>query len=276
MDFSVKWVHQKLGMEKLKFILKYEKLSEFIEVIEDLSKIKPVVRFKFESHNLLIYSCDTPSDASTGNQSIISFKSYNFEKDYFFEFSDEYNKLSEEKFDFITKNVKIFKKKLSFFQQHKNDIKGEFNIKDERGEYLINSLKMSNGKFTFSLVGQNSSIIKDISLNKLNLILDPENSEFHFSFSKKDFLNVKKASEIELEEIISILIKQKGIYFSQSSWELLVSKPKEDFTKSIHFDRKHLKSLNPKEDTLNFWIYPRFILFKEQNKNMMISYEQNF
>jgi len=263
-------------MEKLKFNLRFDKLSEFNQVIEDLSKIKPLVRFKFEEDKFFIYSCDTPSNSVTNSQSIVSFKSYTFDKNYFFEFIEDFKQPDKKNFDFIIKNVKVIKKKMSFFEKSKSDVKGEFHIKEERSERLVNSIMMTNGKFSFSLVGHNSSLIKDISLDKLNTILDPKNSEFYFSMSKEDFLNVKKASEIELEEIVSIIIEDKGIYFSQSSWKLLVSKPEKSYQKTIHFDRKHLKTIFPKEETLHFWVFPRFILFKEYNKNMMISYEQNF
>tara|TARA_R110000772_G_scaffold2855_3_gene10440 strand:+ start:446 stop:1249 length:804 start_codon:yes stop_codon:yes gene_type:complete len=267
-------------MDKSNFIFNNKTLDEFRLVVADLSKISNTIKMKMTSDNLLLYSIATAGEnSSVGQATALAVKSYSFPSQHFMKIKhyDEEDK-TKGNIDWIIRNGAILNKKINFFNSDAN-IKGVFNLRkmpsNDDVKYARNVV-MSDTKFKFSLTGDEPHVIRDMSLDQLNTILDPKLSDISFSIPTKEFENARAASNIEPEDTITIHITDGKIFFRQSSWELLVGKTDHEGNKKISFHKKYLKSINPKVDEIHFSVFQTFILYSEGNQKMMISYEQNF
>ena len=278
-------------MDQIKFKLKTDNIKEFKSVMSDLSKISALVKLKIEDTNLLLYTADTAGDGA--NATVLAFKTHTFPIDHFFdiktdtnessidEFTGEENKQEIMKIDWIIPNVKTVNKKLSFLSE-KIDIKGSMKIRKTNNDQpdYTRMVSLSDGKFKFSISGGESHLMRDVSMDQLNKLLDPSNSEMNFSFSTKEFLLGRSASDIESGEdnkMVNIEIKNNGVYLSQSNWEMLVGKKEgEDQKRKFSFNKKYLKSINPSVEEVHFYVFPSFLLYQEGNQKLMISFEQSF
>lgn len=267
-------------MDKSNFIFNNDTLDEFQSVISNLSKISNTIKIKINSDTILLYSIDTAGENSTvGQATALAVKSYSFPSQHFMKIKhyddDDQTKGS---IDWIIRNGSILNKKINFFN-NSADIKGVFNLRkmpnNDEVKYARNVI-ITDSKFKFSLTGDEPHVIRDMSLDQLNTILDPSLSDINFSIPTKEFENARSVSKIEPEDTITIHITDGKIYFKQSSWELLVGKINYDGDKKISFNKKYLKSINPIVDEVYFAVYQTFLLYKEGNQKMMISYEQNF
>jgi hypothetical protein len=253
------------------------KLGEFRSIMTDLSKISPTVKMKISKTHLLLYTTD-PSGKSS-NTSVHALKTYNFTFDYFFDTKLD-NDLQEEQVEinWIIKDVRILIKKMTFLDDS-SDIKIKFKFKPrinkEEGDY-VRLFICSDGKYKFNLTGDEPNTIKDISNDKLNEILDPNLAETDFTIFSSEFSSCKKLSLIEKDEIITIVLDNGNIVFKQSGWELLVGKKEITESKRISFNKKYLKSINPSSEEMLISIFPTFILWKEGNQKLMVSFEQSF
>tara|TARA_R110000772_G_scaffold2410_1_gene8279 strand:+ start:8480 stop:9301 length:822 start_codon:yes stop_codon:yes gene_type:complete len=273
-------------MDKSNFKFNNENLEEFRSVITNLCKISNTIKMKMTSDNLLLYSIDTAGENSNVSQATaLAVKSYSFPSQHFMKIKhydddddDDEEDQTKGNIDWIIRNGTILNKKINFFTKDV-DIKGVFNLRKVNGnsdvKYTRNVI-MSDDKFKFSITGDEPHVIRDMSLDQLNTILDPVLSDISFSIPTKEFENARSASNIEPEDIITIHITNGKIYFKQSSWELLVGKIDYDGNKKISFHKKYLKSINPKVDEIHFSVFQTFLLYKEANQKLMISYEQNF
>ena len=212
-------------MDKSNFIFKGDKLSEFTSVIDDLSKISKVIKIKITDNNLMLYTIDTAGESSSTSQSVaLAVKSYSFPPENFmkFKYYDDGNDTSHN-VDWIIRNGSILNKKIKFFGEESN-IKGVFNLRklpDNPDTHYTRNVIMTDGKFKFSITGDEPHVIRDMSLDQLNQILDPSSSDLSFSIPTKEFEDARTASNIESEDVVTIYIKEGKIYFRQSSWELL-------------------------------------------------------
>ena len=264
--------------EQLKFIFDNKKVELFKNIIKDLSVIGEIIKIKIDKDDLFIYSIDSAgTDSSMGNSSTMACKSYKFPTKGFFKFEEDLDEIS---IDWIIKNGKTFVKKFNFFKDPQKPIKGIFTVR--KNSNLENNLLCYNSTFEdhrykFSLSGTEFNKIRDITKNQLDDILDPSLSDFSITVNTEDFTESKRAADIDTDEkIITILMKNKRIYFSQSTWELLVGSTESDENKEISFKKSYLKTINPREEEITFYVYPTFVLYKDDYQNFMISFEQTY
>jgi hypothetical protein len=235
---------------------------------------------KINKENLFIYSVDTAgTNSSVGNATALAVKTYSFSSQHFMKikhYDDEDS--TNGKIDWIIRNGSILNKKIKFFNSGV-DIKGVFNLKsmpkNDDVKYVRNVV-MSDNKLKFSLTGDEPHVIRDISLDGLNAIIDPSLSDVSFTISTKEFENARAVSQIDPDDTIKIIIEDGNIYFKQDTWELLVGEVDFDGTKQIAFNKKYLKSIKPNIDEVHFLVFPTFLVYKEANQRMMIGYEKSF
>lgn len=254
------------NMEKLNFIIKSEYLSELTDAINDLTKISEIVKIKIDKDNIFIYSL-------VGESVIIAFKSYKLETNKFFKFKEEL----EKPIDFIILKAKKFVKNVNFLIDQE-DIKATFSYIDrDEDNICARGLRLVNSKFKFTEIGAENYKIRDISINMLESILDEDNVDWKFQISDEDYKSIKKLSSINNEKnILNIGTKSGNIIFGEdTTWEINVGEIAEN-KKDITFPKKYLKTINNEEDIINFYVYETFILFKEGDKNLMVSFEQDF
>lgn len=269
-------------VDKTNFKFNSDKLDEFRSIIGDLSKISPIVKFKLTNEDLLLYSIDTAGDSSSvGNGTALAVKSFVFPKNHFMEIKqfDESDD-SSNNIDWIIKNGKTLVKKLNFFNGGKeSNIKGVFNLRQLPGNTetkYTRLLVLTDSKFKFSLTGDEPHVIRDLTVDQLNGLLDPNKSDINFNVPTKEFLSARSACDIESEEMVSVHLSNGKIFFKQSSWELLVGNTEFEGNRKVTFNKKYLKSINPKVDDIHLSVFENFILWSEGNQKMMVSFEQTF
>ena len=261
---------------KINFKFKGDKIDEFKSVISDLGKINKKMKMKLDDDNFILYSVATVGEGASSNPTVVALKSYSFRNDHFLDLQ-KYDEDEEEsvQIDWVIGNSSVLTKKMSFLRGDV-DIKGRFDLrKVNELNYALN-VNISDGKFKFSLVGDDHTEVRNMTLDQLNQITDKSLSVVSFKIPTEEFISARSASNIDGDEIVSIELKNNKVYFKQDNWELLVGQCVFEGSKKISFNKKYLKSINPKLDTIEFTIFNTFLLTKENDQIFMISYEQNF
>lgn len=267
-------------MDKTNFIFNNDNIDEFRAIISDLSKINVTIKLKMDKDSLLLYSIASAGESSNASHSTaLAVKTYTFPFDYFMKLK-HYDEDDDTRgnIDWIIRNGTILNKKFNFFHNG-GEIKGVFNLRkmsgDDEVKYTRNVI-MSDNKFKFSITGDEPHVIRDITVSQLGTILDPSLSEVSIDIPTSEFIKARSVSNIEPEDLITIHMTEGNVFFRQSSWELLVAKTDFKGDKRVSFDKKYLKSINPTNDNINLEIFNAFMLFKENNQNLIISYEKSF
>ena len=274
-------------MTSINFRFEKEKLSKFRTIIKDLCRINSIIKLKIEGNEMSIYSMDTIS-----GDSVAAFKTYSLntadyfdiedvekEKGFRDEESENENINDSLQLDLVIIDGKVLDKKLSFLELNSElNIKGRFTFqrKDDVVKEII-GLYMNNGKFKFSIIGGEARKIKDIPKENFLSIIDPDLSEAEFKVKHTDFMNGKKASDIDREsEIITITLKKGNVIIGQDTWDMIVSSCDDTFDKKMSFNKKYMKSMNPTGDEVNMRVYSNFLLYYDENQTFMVSFEVNF
>jgi hypothetical protein len=141
----------------------------------------------------------------------------------------------------------------------------------------VRSAKFSNGKLKISCIGGELSKIRDISKSILDSRLDSKLSKWKFKIDKSDFLDIKRLSSINSEDkILMVNVESGKVSISEDyKWELDVDQLDDKKNTKIIFNKKYLSNIND-NDIINFEIFETFILVKDDNSNLMLSFETNF
>ena len=120
--------------------------------------------------------------------------------------------------------------------------------------------------------------VRDINKISLESRLNPKNSKWGFKISKLDFIDVKKLSNINSEDkIVNVVVENgKVSIMEESKWELDIDDLKSDRNTKITFSKKYLSNINDNNEVIEFKIFETFILVKDENSNLMLSFETNF
>jgi len=255
--------------KKLSFKFKTENFSDLVSKLKDISNINEVTKLKINKKNILLYSMKSNDTA------VLALKSYCVPTtDYIEDFEQD------EMYDFIIVNTPKFIKGLNFFDE-KMPIKLEVVYKphhEEEGVMQIRSAQFTNGKLKIQTVGGEDSKIKNINAEMLDARTDIENSEWNFQVAKQDFQDVRKLCAIDSEEkILNINIEKGKVLAGEDyKWELHLGQASKDITYKIVFNKKYLTNINQDLEILDFYMFETFVLVKDINSNLMLSYEQSF
>jgi hypothetical protein len=257
-------------MSSTKLSLKFNKdnFSDFVSKLQDLSQIEDVIKLKIDSDKILMYS------VLSNEASILALKNFTVNT---IEYIENFNK--EETYDFIITSAVKFVKNLKFFN---SDIPIKLDLvskKDSDDDSILHvrSAQFSNGKLKISCIGGEQFKIKDISSEVIESRLNPKMAKWSFKMSKEDFSSVKKLSSINNEDrILNISVLNGKVYLNEvSKWELEVDEV-DIKNEQLTFIKKYLSNINDNNDYINFSIFPSFILIKDNNSNLMLSFETDF
>ena len=253
-----------------KLSLKFNKsnFTDFVSKLQDLTNIEDVVKIKIEQDIILMYSM------LSNDVSVLALKSYLLKTSDYIENFDR-----EETFDFIITSATKFVKNLKFFNTDKPiklDIVSKPLPEDETVMH-VRAAQFSDGRLKISCVGGEEFKIRDINSTTLESRLDTKNSKWGFKISKEDFTDVKKLCSINSEDrILNISVSDGKVTMNETSkWELEIDTIDPRNTNLI-FGKKYLSNVNADQDYINFSIFETFILVKDDNSNLMLSFEQNF
>lgn len=242
-----------------------KKFSDLVSKLQDLTSISDVIKLKIDSENILAYSM------LSNDIAVLALKNYLLN-------TSEYisNFKSEDTFDYIITGATKFVKNLKFFNTDL-PIVADIAYKQSDDIMHVRSSKFSNGKLKISCIGGELSKLRDINKTGLSARLDPKNSKWEFKVSKSDFSDVKKLSNINSEDKVLIVNVDNGkvSLTEETKWELEVDDIPSRNEKII-FNKKYLSNVNEHNDYIEFQIFETFILVRDDNSNLMISFETQF
>lgn len=250
----------------LKFV--QSNFTDLLTKLKDLTGIEDVIKIKFDKDNMILYS------VLQNEQQVSAMKTYVVNtQDYIQGFT------TDETIDFVITSAPKFVKNIQFFNTDK-DIKLDLIYKpvpEEDNLMHVRSAQLSNGKLKISVIGGEQYKVRQITKSFIETRLNPKNSKWSFKVSNEDFSDIKKLSNINSEDrIINITVQDGKVTFNETSkWELEV-----DIIQSknqhLMFGKKYLSNINCEDDTITFNIFETFILVREKDSNLMLSFEQDF
>jgi hypothetical protein len=254
--------------QKLSLKFNQSNFSDLVSKLKDLTGIEDVIKIKFDSDYMLLYS------VLSNEQQVAALKTYAVKtKDYIDNFTNE------ETFDFIITSASKFVKNIQFFNTQ-SPIKFDIIYKplpEDDTTMHIRSAQLSNGKLKISCIGGEEYKIREVNKSFIDIRLNPKNSRWSFKVSNQDFSDIKKLSSINSEEkTFNINVQDGKVTFNETSkWELEVDTIT---SKNQHliFGKKYLSNINCDDEFVNFNIFDTFILIKDKESNLMLSFEQNF
>lgn len=255
--------------EKINFIINNDNFQDFINKLQDLTKISDTLKFKIDKDDILVYSL-------VGEVAILAFKNYKLDTKDYFKYKDDFDYT----IDFIVPGAKKFVKKLTFFDCQ-SQIKLSMSLKDsldDKSIKITRTFMLGDGRLKINQIGGETYKVRDISKDQLDRLLSPENSTWTFDISNRDLDDVKKLSSISPEErIIDISVNKNKVNFSEGTkWNLNVGTTDEIEDADITFAKKYLGSINTETEFIKFSVFETFILFNDSRSNLMVSFEQSF
>lgn len=254
---------------KLKFKINGDEFSNFVSKLTDLSGIDDSVRLKIDNNDILMYSI-------LGRNVLLAFKNFLIPTKSFINIDDDINY----QLDLIIPNVKKFVKNLGLIKDH-DKVNIEFSYKesyDDDSVYLVRYFQVSAGRFKINWIGgEHGNETTNINKEMLSRNLDLKNRKWSFALTNEDFLDIKKLSSINSERIINVNVKDGNVNLSEkSAWDLEVDKIEEDRNSTLILNKRFLSCINDKMDNIEFSIFETFMLVKDNDSNLMLSFEQDF
>lgn len=251
---------------KIKFTFKGEKISEFIDRLEDLTKIEDTIKLKIDSDNILMYSI-------LGGNIMLAFKNFLLNTEDFFKF-DEFDFT----LDLIIANAKKFVKNLQFLKSS-DKVTIDFTYKESNDDDSImnaRSIQVVGGKLKVNWLTGEHYELRDINKVTLKNNLNLKNRKWYFKISQNDFSDVKKLSNINSDRIININIDSgKVVFLEKAAWELEIDSIDDDRNSHLMLNKRFLNCITDSKDVI-FSIFDNFMLVQEENSNLMLSFEQDF
>lgn len=251
---------------KLKFIFKGDKINHFIDRLEELTKIDDTIKLKIDSENILMYSI-------LGGNVMLAFKSYLLNTEEIFG-----NTQFDFTLDVIIPNAKKFVKNLNFLTRSESvSINIQYKESNDNNEIMnARSIQVVGGKLKVNWLAGEHYQLRDINKSALNANLNTKMSKWSFKINFDDFSDIKKLSSINSDKIINITVDSGIVTFSErAAWELEIDKIEDDRNSNLILNKRFLTCINDKED-VQFWIFDNFMLVKDDNSNLMLSFEQDF
>ncbi len=252
--------------QKIEFIVNKDTIGLFIQKLNDITKISDNVRIKIDSDNILIYGL-------VGDTAILAFKSHLLNTSQFVD-----TRPFEYLLDFVIVGAKKWAKNFNFFE-YKEKTKFILSFKDNEDNANIKNVRtftIQDTNLKITQLGDQPNRLRDISKGVLEQKFNPKICNWSFNLNSDVLDKVKRISNNSDEKIITASIKDKKVYFSESSkWTLLVGDTELEDSIDISFDNSYLSNINSTSDKVEFHVFDTTILFKEeQNSNLLISFEQ--
>jgi hypothetical protein len=205
---------------------------------------------------------------------MLAFKNYLVNTRDYLEYVDDL----EYSIDIIIANAKKFVKNLNFIKDS-DKITFEISYKESPDDQTImngRSLQIVGGKLKVNWIAGEHYEMRDINKIALSQRLDLKNRKWNFNINKSEFYDIKKLSSINSERIINIeVLNGKVILSERAAWELEIKSIDDERNASLMLNKKFLNCINEIND-IEFSIFETFMLVKDNNSNLMLSFEQSF
>jgi hypothetical protein len=252
---------------KIKFIIKTDKIQDFIDKLSDLTTIDDTIKLRIDKDEVLMYS-------TLGGNVMLAFKSYLIKTSEYFETNDDL----EYSYDLIIANCSKFVKNLEFIKSQ-SKITMTITYKESPDDDSImnaRSIQVVGGKLKVNWLAAERYEIRDINKGILDERLNIKNRNWSFVIKQDDFLDVKKLSNINSDKIISINVVDGDVVFSEkAAWEMKIGET-EKKSASLIFNKRFFKCIDSNREEIEFSLFDNFMLIKDKQSNLMLSYEQDF
>lgn len=253
--------------DKIKIKFNKEKFEEFINKLKDLTNIDDTIKLKIDNDHILMYSM-------LGGSVMLAFKNYLINTRDYIELDEEI----ENSLDIVVANSSKLVKNLEFIKDS-NTISMNVVYKPSPDDETImsaRSIQIVGGKLRVNWVAGERYEVRDINKNVLKQRLDIKNRKWSFTLTNSQFSDVKKLSNINSDKIVNINVSDGKVVMSETSaWELEIGEI-ETKSASFIFNKRFFKCINDEKDEIEFSLFDSFILIKDKNSNLMLSYEQDF
>ena len=255
--------------DKVKFKINSDKFVDFISKLDDLTKIEDTIKLKIDNDNILMYSM------MSSGQTMLAFKNYLVNTREYLEYGDDL----DYSVDIIIANAKKFVKNLNFIKDS-DKITFEISYKESPDDETImngRSLQVVGGKLKVNWIAGEHYEMRDINKVSLAQRLNLKNRKWYFNINKSEFSDVRKLSSINSERIINIGVLDGKVTLSErAAWELEIESVDDDRNASLMLNKKFLNCINDSVDSIEFSIFENFMLVKDDQSNLMLSFEQDF
>jgi hypothetical protein len=253
--------------DKIKLKVIPEKFQDFIDKLNDLLSIDNTIKLKIDNEEILMYS-------TLGGSVMLGFKNFLIKTSDYFEITKEL----EYTYDVIIANCNKFVKNLEFLKSQPK-VTIALSCKESREDKSImnaRSIQVSGGKLKINWISAENYEIRDINKQILSQRLNLKNRKWSFIMDKSQFNDIKKLSNINDDKIISIDVNNGKVVVSEkSAWEIEIGEI-EIKSGSFILNKRFLKCIDSNKEEIEFNLFDSFILVKDINSNLMLSYEQDF
>jgi hypothetical protein len=253
--------------DKIKFLIKPDKIQDFIDKLSDLTSIDDTIKLKIDNKQVLMYSM-------LGGNVMLAFKNYLINTNDYFEIKDEL----EYSYDVIIANCGKFVKNLEFIKSQ-NKITMSLSCKESQDDDSVmnaRSIQVVGGKLKVNWLAAERYEMRDINKDVLSERLNLKNRKWSFIISREDFSDVRKLSNINSDKVININVVDGMVTFSEkAAWELEIGET-EKKSASLIFNKRFFKCIDADRDDIEFSMFENFMLVKDNQSNLMLSYEQDF
>ena len=260
---------------KLSLKFNLEKFTDFVDKLQDLTKINDILKIKISKDLMLLYSL------VKGESAITAFKCYTLNtNDVFLNFNED------ETFDYIMVDAKKTVKFLKFFNPAlpiKLDL--TFKPSQETDAMHIRAGHFSNEKLKITCIGGEEMKIPDINIDKLEARLNIKKSKWGFNINKEEFIDIKKMAAIvtnpdekSKDRVININVTNGRVTINEaSSWEHEVDKIDAP-NANLPINKKYLSNINLDNDdeVVSFYVFETFILVKDDTYSLFFAFETSF
>lgn len=254
---------------KAKFKIKTDKFSDFINKLDELTKIEDTIKLKIDSENILMYSM------MSSGQTMLAFKNYLINTTEYFEIPEN----MDYSIDIILPNSKKLVKNLNFLLGN-DKLTFEITYKESPDDDSImnaRSIQFVGGKLKVNWIAGEHYEMRDINKVALKQRLDIKNRKWFFTIDKSEFSDIKKLSNINSDRIINIsIVNGKVVLSEKSAWELEIDTLDDDRNANLMLNKKFLSCISDSLEKVEFSIFETFMLIKDDISNLMLSYEQDF
>jgi len=254
-------------MSKIKFKVKNDKFGDFLEKLDDLTKISTTIKLKIDNENILIYSV-------LGKAAVLAFKNFNFKTKDLFDIKEDL----EHTYDIVILEGKKFVKNLQFLQGNEK-ITFEISYKENQDDDTVmdaRAIQIVGGKLKINWIGGEHYEIRDMTKDSLDKGLDLKNKKWSFRITKSDYSDIKKLSSINGTKLLNIAVDKGNVKILETSaWELEIDEI-EDRNANFILNKKFLSCINDTKEEIVFNIFENFMLIKDEESNLMLSFEQDW
>ena len=210
-----------------------------------------------------------------GGNVMLAFKNYLVQTSDYLETTDEFDFA----LDVIIANAKKFVKNLQFLTQSEKiglDITYKAS-QDDDSVMNARSIVVTGGKLKVNWLAAEHYEMRDINKQALKQRLDLKSRKWSFKISKSEFTDIKKLSSINSERIIHITVSGTKVSLSErAAWELEIDSLEIERNANLMLNKKFLSCINNEKEHIEFSIFDNFMLIKDDNSNLMLSFEQDF